>query len=148
MKISAILFWVISLFFGIAAIWYGFWTFYEYGAHPDVYSQEGGPEWVGTIALSLTSVFGALVGWYLQKSYNAQGGELPEDRGDADIDDGDPELGFFSPWSWWPISLAFGVGLIFLGIAVGFWIVLVGIPVLIVALMGWQFEYYRGHFGR
>ena len=32
----------------------------------------------------------------------------PEDYEDAEIEDGAGELGFFSPHSWWPISVAAG----------------------------------------
>ena len=46
---------------------------------------------------------GILIAFYLGRVHNAQGGELPEDILTSDIDDGDPELGEFSPWSWWPI---------------------------------------------
>ena len=51
--------------------------------------------------------------------HKAQGGELPEDILTADIDDGDPELGEFSPWSWWPIVLALSAAIVFIGLAVG-----------------------------
>ena len=47
-----------------------------------------------------------LIAFYLGRVHRAQGGELPEDRLDANIDDGDAEQGHFSPWSWWPIMLA------------------------------------------
>jgi hypothetical protein len=80
------------------------------------------------------------------RSHAAQGGELAEDRPDANIDDGDPELGHFSPWSWWPILLAFSCGLIFLALAVGMWIIYIGGALVAVALVGWVYEYYRGNF--
>ena len=69
----------------------------------------------------LAAILSAFIAFYVGRSHAAQGGELPEDRLDANIDDGDPELGHFSPWSWWPVSLAFGAGLVILGLAVGFW---------------------------
>lgn len=80
--------------------------------------------------------------------HKEQGGELPEDRLDANIDDGDAELGFFSPWSWWPIVLAGGAALAFLGLAVGFWITFIAVPLALIGLVGWVFEYYRGNFAR
>ena len=72
---------------------------------------------------------------------------MPEDRPEADIDDADPELGHFSPWSWWPLVLGFAIGLAFLGLAVGVWIAIIGIPLVVIALVGWTYEYYRGNFG-
>ncbi|MBE7195793.1 MAG: cytochrome c oxidase subunit 4, partial [Gordonia polyisoprenivorans] len=71
-----------------------------------------------------------------------------EDRQDADIDDGDAEQGFFSPWSWWPFMLGLSLALMFLGFAVGVWISIIGAPLVLVAVVGWQFEYYRGNFAR
>ena len=85
------------------------------------------------------------IAFYLNRSFHAQGGALPEDRPDASIDDGDPELGHFSPWSWWPLILATAATLGFLGFAVGIWIAFIGVALFIVAITGWVYEYYRGY---
>jgi hypothetical protein len=105
-------------------------------------------EWVGTVGLTLTAVLAAFIAFYLGRSYRSQGGQLPEDRLDASIDDGDPEMGFFSPWSWWPIILGSAAALLFLGLAVGVWIIAFGGALLVVALVGWVYEYYRRLFAR
>jgi hypothetical protein len=75
---------------------------------------------------------------------------LIEDREDSDIDDGDPELGEFSPWSWWPIFLAFGASVVVLGLCVGFnfWLSFIALPLVLVGVVGWVYEYYRGNFAR
>ena len=88
------------------------------------------------------------IAFYLGRVHSAQGGELPEDRLDANIDDGDPESGFFSPWSWWPIMLAGSAALLFLGLAVGIWICFIAVGIGLIALVGWVYEYYRGLFAR
>jgi len=147
-RVNAVLFWLLSIFFGLAAIAYAIWSMIDYANFPSELKQQQGVEWVGTVGLSLTSALTIFLGFYLQRTYKAQGGELPEDRLDADIDDGDAELGHFSPWSWWPISLAAGLALIFLGLAIGLWVALIGGAFTLVSLMGWQYEYYRGNFGR
>lgn len=108
----------------------------------------GRVEWVGTVALGLTGILAILIAFYLSRSYKSQGGQLPEDRLDASIDDGDPEMGFFSPWSWWPLILAIAAGLGFLGLAVGVWIIAFGGGLLIIGLLGWVYEYYRRLFAR
>ena len=109
----------------------------------------GYPEWVGTIAILLSAVLAAFIAFYLGLVNRSFGGErLPEDIESADIDDGDPEYGHFSPWSWWPITLAGALALTFLGLAVGTWMSFIGVPVVIVALVGWVYEYYRGNFAR
>jgi hypothetical protein len=105
-------------------------------------------EWVGSVALMLSTVLGAFLAFYLGRSHASQGGELPEDRLDGNIDDGDPELGHFSPWSWWPVMLGAGAALVMLGIAVGFWICFIGLAFTIICLVGWTYEYYRGYFAR
>jgi hypothetical protein len=140
MRANVNMFWILAAFFGLAAIVYGTWS-----AIDDV---DPGMEWAGTVALSLTTVLSAFIAFYLGRVHKAQGAELPEDRIDANIDDGDAELGFFSPWSWWPIILASGAALGFLGLAVGFWITFIAIPVVIIALVGWVYEYYRGNVAR
>lgn len=140
MRANVIMFWILAVFFGLAAIVYGVWSALD--------EVDPGMEWAGTVALALTTVLAAFIAFYLGRVHKAQGAELPEDRLDANIDDGDAELGFFSPWSWWPIILATGAALGFLGLAVGFWITFIAIPLVIVALVGWVYEYYRGNFAR
>ncbi|SFR77943.1 Cytochrome c oxidase subunit IV [Agromyces sp. CF514] len=142
MRANVVLFWILSGFFAVAAAIYIFWTTLS-GIEPN-----GGPEWVGLVAISLSAVLAAFIAFYLGRVHKAQGAELPEDRLDANIDDGDPELGFFSPWSWWPILLAASAALLFLGLAVGFWISFIAVGVGVISLVGWVYEYYRGNFAR
>jgi cytochrome c oxidase subunit IV len=138
MRANAILFWILAVFFGLAAAIYVVWSIIEYGT----------PEPAGAVALTLSGVLGAFIAFYLGRVRSAQGAELPEDRLDANIDDGEAELGFFSPWSWWPIIMAAGAALGMLGLAIGFWIAFLAIPVVVIALVGWVYEYYRGNFAR
>ncbi|WP_394551900.1 cytochrome c oxidase subunit 4 [Agromyces sp. MMS24-JH15] len=140
MRANIILFWILSVFFALAAAVYAFWTTMD--------GQDYGPEWVGIVGVALAAVLSAFIAFYLGRVHAAQGGALPEDRLDANIDDGDPELGFFSPWSWWPIVLAAAAALAFLGLAIGFWIAFIAIPLVVIALVGWVYEYYRGNFAR
>ena len=148
MRANATLFWIIAAFFFLADIIYTVWHI--------LYSQSDGAqvpnnqpvEWVGTVAIGLTGVLGVLIAFYLTKATRAIGGVLPEDRLDADIDDGDAEQGFFSPWSWWPVFLAAGAALVFLGFAIGFWVAFIGAPLALLGVVGWVYEYYRGYFAR
>lgn len=106
-------------------------------------------EIVGTLALGLSATMCILFAFYfglLQRG--APAGALPEDRLDATIDDGDAELGHFSPWSWWPVALAGGAALAFLGLAVGPWIIALAVPLVVVAIIGWTYESYRGSYAR
>lgn len=138
MKTNIVVLWVMTAYFAILAAVYSVWAIIDTGKL----------EWIGTIAISLSGVLVALIAFYLRVQLKNQGGVLPEDRLDADIDDGDPELGFYSPWSWWPIMLAAGAAIAMLGLSVGFWVAFYAIPLVLVALVGWTYEYYRGYFAR
>lgn len=140
MRANVNLFWILTAFFAIVATMYTIWGIID--------PNQGRVEWAGTFALALCSLLSLLIGFYLSRVRSAQGGELPEDRLDANIDDGDPEAGFFSPWSWWPIMLAASTALLFLGLAVGFWICFIALAIGLISLVGWVYEYYRGLFAR
>lgn len=105
-------------------------------------------EATGSLGLLLSAVLAGFIAFFLNMVNRSQGGILlPEDHPMADIDDADPELGHFSPWSWWPLMLGASVGLVFLGVAVGIWVALLAIPLVLISLSGWVYEYYRGNFG-
>jgi hypothetical protein len=145
------LFWILSGFFLLLAVVYSVWSFiFESQDLATTATPTGrqGIEWAGTVALTLSSIASALIAFYIGRTRSAQGGELPEDRNDANIDDGDAEQGFFSPWSWWPVLLGGSLALVFLGLAVGFWVSLLGVPLVLIALTGWVYEYYRGFFAK
>ena len=138
MKTNVNILWVLTAFFVVVAAVYVAWNVLDHGR----------VEWAGTFMLALTALLVAFIAFYLDRVHAAQAGELPEDRLDGNIDDGDPEMGFFSPWSWWPIFLAASTALLFLGLAVGYWICFIGLGIGLVALTGWVYEYYRGVFAR
>jgi hypothetical protein len=138
MKTNINLFWVLTGFFTLLTAVYVVWEILAVGR----------VEWVGAVAIGLCAVLSLFIGFYLRLVYRNQGGELAEDRLDADIDDGDAEQGFFSPWSWWPVALAGAAAIGFLGLSISFWIVAYAVPLVLVALVGWVYEYYRGNFGR
>lgn len=110
-------------------------------------ANPGGIEWVGVVTLFLMAAFTAFVGFYMGvENKPFRGNLLPEDRLDGNIEDAEFELGFFSPWSWWPFVLAMVIGVVLIGVSVGWWIVFFAFPLVIVGLVGWVFEYYRGNF--
>lgn len=100
-------------------------------------------EVVGTAGLLLTGGLAALVGGYLYITAKRID-PRPEDDPQALVGDGAGEIGFFSPWSWWPLPLALSGALIFLGLAVVWWIVLIGAFFALLSVVGLTFEYYRG----
>jgi hypothetical protein len=101
-------------------------------------------DWTGTSALVMTTLLAAMVTLYL--GFHASKMEpRPEDRKDAEIADGAGELGFFPPYSWWPLWCAAALGVIVYGVAMGaWWLVIIGFGLGALALCGFVFEYYRG----
>ena len=138
MRVNINLLWILAAFFALADVAYSVWALITYGR----------VEWVGTIGIALVAVMSVFIAFYLNRSFKAQGGDLPEDRLDASIDDGDPELGHFSPWSWWPLILGTAAALMFLGLAIGIWMAFIAGALFIIAIVGWVYEYYRGYFAR
>jgi hypothetical protein len=102
---------------------------------------------IGTTALVMTGGLSFLVAFYVLYTNKRLDG-LPEDRANADIDEADPEYGFYSPHSWWPLPVGFAAMLIALGLIFAVWLAVLGVTVLMVAVIGWLFEYYRGAFAR
>ncbi|WP_298742529.1 cytochrome c oxidase subunit 4 [uncultured Microbacterium sp.] len=144
MKTNTNLWWILAAFFFFCFALYTGWNIIE---HSDR-AWYNAIEWVGTVALLFTAFMAMLIAFYVARVHQAQGGELPEDTLTADIDDADPEMGEFSPWSWWPLVLAFSAALAILGLAVGTFLLPIGFAVFIVAIVGWVYEYYRGYFAR
>ena len=144
MRDNVILWWILTVFFLIVAAVYTGWNIIAHPDRPVVTAIE----WVGTVTLLFVAFMGAMIAFYLNRTHKAQGGELPEDILTADIDDGDPELGEFSPWSWWPIVLAASAAVFLIGLAVGHFMIPIGIAIFVVAIVGWVYEYYRGYFAR
>src|ERR1022692_4316162 len=55
-------------------------------------------------------------------------------------------IGFFSPHSWWPLFMGLSAATAALGMAVGWWMFLIGLLFVIFSAIGFVFEYYRGHY--
>ena len=103
-------------------------------------------DWTGTSALVMTFLLTTLVAFYLgfhARKIGESGGR-PEDRKDGEIAEGAGELGFFSPYSWWPMWCGLCLASMVLGIVVGWWLFIIGAVLGAVALCGLIFEYYRG----
>lgn len=100
---------------------------------------------IGTTALALTGALAFLVAFYaLYTSKRVY--PRPEDRLNGDIEEADPEYGFFSPHSWWPLAVGLSAAIIGVGLIFAVWIIVFGVFLLFMSLFGWMFEYYRGEF--
>lgn len=140
MKSNVVIFGILTAYLLVVGAMYTVWNLLVHGY----------VEWAGSTTILLSGGLTAFIAVYLWLVQKKQGGVLTEDLEDSDIDDGDPEIGEFSPWSWWPIVLAFSLALVMLGLCIGFnfWLTFLALPLVLVSLIGWVFEYYRGHFAR
>jgi Cytochrome c oxidase subunit IV len=99
----------------------------------------------GTTALALAVGLAVLAGFYVLFT----GRRLPprpEDNPEGEIIEGTGEIGFFSPHSWWPLFLGVGCATAAIGVAIGWWLFLIGMLAVVFTSIGFVFEYYRGHF--
>ena len=99
----------------------------------------------GTTALALGVGLALLTGFYLTFT-GRRLPRRPEDDNAGEIVAGTGEIGFFSPHSWWPFWLGLSGAVAFLGVAIGWWLALIGMVAVLFSTIGLVFEYYRGHF--
>ena len=127
MKAETWIFGLCSIFFVLVAPSYWFIT----GDH------------TGTTALAMTFLLTTLITFYLG-AHARKMQPRPEDRKDGEIAEGAGELGFFPPYSWWPLWCAMCLASMALGVAVGWWLFIIGGVLGAIALSGLIFEFYRG----
>lgn len=98
---------------------------------------------VGPTALIVLSFMCGMVGFYFfltSRKLDAR----PEDNPAALQAEAEGDYGFFSPHSWWPLPLGAAAAVTFLGLAIGWWVFIIGVVFAVLALIGWSFEYFRG----
>jgi Cytochrome c oxidase subunit IV len=126
MKVESRIFEIVMVFFFVAAIVYA------------VLAREP----VGIAALFLTGGLALIIGGYF-RFVSRRLEERPEDNPDAEVSDGAGDVGFFSPGSYWPVTVAAAAALC--GVALAFWyvwlLVIAGV-LLLLAVGGLVFEYH------
>jgi hypothetical protein len=135
MKWNGNLFYLLTVFYLVVAGGYAIWFFISYQ----------GFEPIGTAALTMTALMSLFLAFYLKNTAKRQG-PVAEDLEDARIEDGESEIGFFAPWSWWPLFLGLFCSIAFAALAVGWWLFFIAVPLALVALIGFVFERSRGLF--
>ena len=128
MKIETRFFLYFVPFFLIVATIYGLWS-------------HGEP--VGTLGIPLVAALVGMIGGYLALVARRID-DRPEDDPEGEIAQGAGDQGVFSPSSWWPLAIAGAAAMVFTGLAIGWWLVYVGIVLGALALVGWVFEFSRG----
>ena len=108
-----------------------------------IYALWSGGEPVGTIAIPLVGGLVGMIGGYfalLSRRIDAR----PEDDEHGEIAQGAGDQGVYAPWSWWPLVLAAGAALAFAALAVGYWMLVIALPLGVIGLVGWVYEFSRG----
>lgn len=117
-----------TVFFAIVA---GVYWWFTYGQEP-----------AGTAALGVTALISAALTLYLWWT-GRKTNERPEDDPDGEIDDVEGDYGYFAPHSIWPPLLALTASIAMFGLAIGWWLILLDVPLALFALIGWSFEHFR-----
>jgi hypothetical protein len=129
MKVEARIFEILTAFFFISAAIYGLWS------HGEA---------VGSVAITLTGGLTLIVGTYF-RFVSRRVRMRPEDDTEAEISDGAGELGFFSPGSYWPFGMALGASVLGYALALDqWWMVAIGLVLVIGTVSGLVFEYHVG----
>lgn len=135
MKIEGRIFNYIALFVFLIAIMYGIWS---------VMASGYGIEPVGLVALMLTGGLCLIIGTYF-RFIQRRIPPRPEDKEEADPEQGAGEIGFFSASSYWPVALAAAAGIVAVALALWMiWLLITGLVVLLLAVGGLLFEYHIG----
>ncbi|HEX3751793.1 MAG TPA: cytochrome c oxidase subunit 4 [Streptosporangiaceae bacterium] len=129
MKVEGWLFLGCATFFGGADILYWY------------YSKDP----TGTAALAFAVGLAVLTGFYVLFT-GRRLPERPEDNPQGEIVEGTGEIAFFSPHSWWPLFVGFSCAVAAAGLALGWWLFLIGDLMVMFSTIGFVFEYYRGHY--
>jgi Cytochrome c oxidase subunit IV len=123
------------LFLGCAGFFGGADLIYWYFSHDPT----------GTTALALAVGLAFLTGFYVLFT-GRRLPRRPEDDPQGEIYQATGEQGFFSPHSWWPLFVGLAAALAAVGMAIGWWLFLIGALCLLLSVVGFVFEYYRGSY--
>jgi hypothetical protein len=128
MKVEARIFEIIMAFFFLSAVVYGLWSH----------------EPAGSAALTLTGGLALIIGTYF-RFVSRRVRMRPEDNPQAEVSDGAGEMGFFSPGSYWPVGIALAASVVAAALAFDqWWLVAMGLVLVLGAVAGLVFEYHIG----
>ncbi|MFH8386071.1 cytochrome c oxidase subunit 4 [Kitasatospora sp. NPDC018058] len=128
MKAEGWLFAVMTVFFAVTGLIYGFWA------------REPAGKAILTVAFLMSGLVALF--WFIQ--HQRSGGGRAQDRKDAEIAETAGPVGFFPPRSGYPVLAAAGLAAFALGLVFARWLIVFGALVLALAVFGFIFQ-YRDH---
>jgi hypothetical protein len=131
MRVETKLFLYLFAFFVPVTLLYGFWTTWQ--------------EPIGLTALMLTGALFLLSGFFFYMT----GKKLPlrpEDNLQGEIAEQEGNYGYFVASSWTPLWLGGSAAIMFLGLAVGMWLFIIGAALGVIAVCLWVFESFSGEY--
>ena len=134
MKSTARIFYILSAFFVVVGIAYGIIT----GRNEPM-----GIEPVGFAAFLAAAGLALLIAIYLSMNVKAHP-DRPEDNLHAEVEDEAGVQGIFAPYSWWPLWLGLSTTIMVAGIGIGWWLFIVAAPFVMISVVGWTMEFFRG----
>lgn len=129
MRTFGTIFGLIGVFLVPVAVVYGLMTHFN--------------DWAGFPAILVTAIMCFFLCGFLLFT-DKKHPDQPSDNLDGEIVDAAGAYGFYSPWSWWPLAIAFVCATAVVGLAIAPWVFLIALPVVIAACVGWVYEYNRG----
>ena len=129
MKIEYRIFVVLAVFFAAAGLLYGLWGHWR--------------EPVGAVGLFLATLLAGMIAFYAWFTGKRMG-PRPEDDEAGEIDRVRGGLRVLRPVLLVAALPRRRAALCFLGLAVGWWLFIIGSSFGVVALVGWTFEYFKG----
>ncbi|MFJ8627059.1 cytochrome c oxidase subunit 4 [Kitasatospora sp. NPDC093550] len=130
MKAEGRLFAVMTAFFAVTGLIYGFWA------------EEPAGKAILTVAFLMSGLIALF--WFVQ---HRRGGGRAQDRKDAEIAEATGPVGFFPARSGYPVLTAVGVAVFALGLVFARWLIVTGALVLAYAVYGFIFQYRDGDGG-
>ncbi|MCF6522671.1 cytochrome c oxidase subunit 4 [Streptomyces sp. JJ36] len=124
MKLEALVFAGVAVFFGIVATGYA----------------TNHLEPVGTVALTVSCLMAALISAFCWRQHLKRGTRL-QDRKDARVQEGVGHLDFFPPKSYAPVITALGAAVLATGVVYGVWLACIGVGVLAPGVAAFAFEF-------
>lgn len=126
MRVESRIFEILMAFFFVAAIVYA------------ILAREP----VGVAGLFLTGGLALIIGTYF-RFVSRRLETRPEDNPEAEVSDGAGDIGFFSPGSYWPVTLAASAALVGLSLAFFYvWALVIAGVLLVISIGGLVFEYH------